>query len=98
MHTQLRKLRERLNSVALTDHWPEARIHSVSLFENLESHFFDRVDGEADLARFQASGIPNRHACLHGVIDYQTFQHSVNSLIFADYLLRMLISIKSETP
>ncbi len=95
--TLLRGLRERLNEVALQDHIPEARIAGFKLFESLERHFFDRIESLTDLARFEASGIPNRHACVHGMIDYDTFQHSINSLIFADYIVRMVAVVRSTS-
>ena len=41
---------------------------------------------------FKDNPVPNRHAAEHGVASYSTHKHSMNMLIFTDYIFRSLPS------
>lgn len=84
---QLRPFRDSLMSAIPLRGAGNQQIGTIWLFKILESHLFEHVDNEADLARFTASPIPNRHACIHGLVDYNSYQSSINSLIIATYVL-----------
>lgn len=93
--TSLKELRRRLARLPLASHLNDPRSRALSLFTALESHFFQKVVTEEALAMFQASGIPNRHACVHGLIDYNSFQNSLNMLILADYCYSAIGRVRS---
>lgn len=88
-HTRLTPLRKLFMSEGLSTSFPRPVLISVKLWEKLDAHCFDKVDTPEAFERFAASGVPNRHACMHGVIDYCTFQHSVNALILAQYVIQL---------
>ena len=44
-------------------------------------------DNAIDLRSIQS---PNRHAAMHGLVPYPTHKHSLNMLILADYVFRVL--------
>lgn len=94
-NTKWPELRKRMADYDLAALCPPPRLKNFKLFEKLEEHLFEQVDTADAFDRFCASGIPNRHACVHGVIDYHTFQHSLNSLIIAVYALKMTLLVKS---
>ena len=48
--------------------------------------------------RFSSLSIPNRHAVIHGLVDYQPEKNSLNSIFIASYVFQMITAIKiSET-
>lgn len=83
--TNLNELRTRLVRLPIAVHVADPRSRALSLMTTLDTHLFEKVDTEEALFKFEASGIPNRHACMHGVIDYNSFQNSMNMLIIAQY-------------
>ncbi|WID95722.1 hypothetical protein QO058_23670 [Bosea vestrisii] len=94
--THLRHLRGLLSSKLSLENLPAPKVHSFKLYSKLEAHFFDPVSSPEAYDRFLASGVPNRHACVHGIIDYSSFQHSINSLILASYVIRMVAFVKAN--
>lgn len=62
-------------------------IAAFELFRALDEHMYTHVKTEEALRKFQQSAIPNRHAAIHGLIDYSEEQHSLNALFMADYIL-----------
>lgn len=86
--TQLKSLRDRLGAMPLREHGRP--IDGVWLFSTLEGHLVDHVRTQEQVDRFKASGIPNRHACIHGIIDYRTFQSSMNAILLALYVFEMV--------
>lgn len=86
--TQLKSLRDRLGAMPLQEHGRP--IDGLWLFSMLEGHLVDHVRTQEQVDRFKASGIPNRHACIHGIIDYRTFQSSMNAILMALYVFEMV--------
>lgn len=83
--TTLKELRRRLGQLPASEHTSDPRDRALYLFAALETHLFEEIKSEEALQKFEASGIPNRHACVHGLIDYSTYQNSLNMLILAGY-------------
>lgn len=83
--TKLKELRRRLGELPASEHTRDPRSRALYLFAALETHLFEDIDSEEALQKFEASGIPNRHACVRGLIDYNSYQNSLNMLILADY-------------
>lgn len=61
------------------------------LFSRLIQHIYERVDPDRQVT-FANDHVPNRHAALHGLVRYSTHKHSMNMLILADYVFRILPS------
>lgn len=67
----------------------------IELFKIFESHIYERVEeGEANIAKYVADPIPNRHAALHGFVSYSTAQSSLNALIMTDFIFHVISKIK----
>lgn len=66
----------------------------LRLFKKLESHLYMSVWDEAGLANVAADAVPNRHAAIHGFIDYSTMQNSMNTIIMADFIFQLFGSLQ----
>ena len=72
-------------------------IPAFDLFPVLVNHLYNNVKKPEDMKYFKNSPLPNRHAAIHGLIRYHTVQHSLNSIIIADYAFSLLSELsKSE--
>lgn len=83
--TSVKALRSHLLNLPLTTHRAGPQHRFLHLLIALESHIFEHVKTADALAKYRASKVPNRHACMHGLVDYNSFQSSLNMLILADY-------------
>ena len=54
-------------------------------------HMFEWVQ---DRAQIEGEPIPNRHAVTHGWVAYSSMQDSLNTIICADYIFRLITSFK----
>jgi len=64
-----------------------------SLYQKLDRHLYMRVETPEALAVAEADPVPNRHAALHGLVDYSSMQNSMNMIIMADFIFRPLGAI-----
>lgn len=72
-------------------------IPALDLFPVLVDHLYKSVKKPEDMKYFKNSPLPNRHAAIHGLIRYHTVQHSLNSIIIADYAFFLFSELsKSE--
>lgn len=69
----------------------------LDLLEILDAHFYDKVKTIETLSRFQADKIPNRHAAIHGLIEYGSFENSLNTLIVADYVFFIISQLRKQS-
>lgn len=88
----LRMLRKTLKEAPVTAIL--AHVAPIRLFNILDTHIYDPVKTLEALDRFTKDPVPNRHAVVHGVINYTTWVHSLNSLIVADYIFMVIDSLK----
>ena len=56
---------------------------------------FRNVDNEKHLEILKKHPIPNRHAAIHGLVEYSTMQSSLNSIFIAEYVFRSVSSMKN---
>ncbi len=56
---------------------------------------FRNVDNKKHLEILKQYPVPNRHAAIHGLVEYSTPQTSLNSIFIAEYVFRSINSIKS---
>ncbi|KAB1108866.1 hypothetical protein F4V89_28630, partial [Neorhizobium galegae] len=71
----------------IRNHW------EMKLFEKLTSHLYEDVR-EHNIQRFLDDPVPNRHAAVHGLIDYGTLKNSVNVIIMAVYTFTIISSLR----
>lgn len=69
---------------------------AVRLVEFLSEHMFEHVNTPQDQARFAADPVPNRHAVVHGLVEYRSAQNSLNMIFLADFLLRVIGLLKEQ--
>lgn len=69
------------------------RSFDLTLYNKLNSHMYKKVD-DSNRQTIAADPVPNRHAALHGIVSYSSAQNSINTLIMADYILRLVTSLK----
>jgi hypothetical protein len=72
---------------------------TLSLFHKLDQHIYERVKSPEQVARCAEDPVPNRHAALHGLVVYSTQEHSLNTLIMADfvfYLIHQMVLLDEE--
>ena len=63
------------------------------LFGRVFDHLFVRFDG---VQPADARAAPNRHAAAHGWAIYSSQQDSLNTIICADYVFRMVTSFRER--
>ncbi len=68
----------------------------MALYQCLDDHLYSQLKTAEALEAARLDPIPNRHAAIHGLIDYDTHQSSVNALIMADYVLQVFTAVKAD--
>lgn len=70
--------------------------YAMDLLKRLENHLYAHVgEDPAEIARWAADPVPNRHAALHGIVVYSTRQHAINTLIMADFIFHLVGAVKA---
>ena len=85
-------LHEVINKKNLEDFAPD-NIYDLRLFGYLINVLYKNGSKRKE---FQGENFPNRHAALHGWILYSTREDSLNIIIFADYILRLVPLFKGS--
>lgn len=67
----------------------------LQLFEKLEGHMYMSVWDKTALQKVADDPVPNRHAAIHGFVDYSCMQNSINALIMADFMFQLFSTLKS---
>jgi hypothetical protein len=67
-----------------------------ALYRRLAEHMYLPVRTAEEIEKFDRDSVPNRHASIHGRVVYKTFQHSINMLVMADFLLNAIATIKKN--
>jgi hypothetical protein len=65
----------------------------VSIFMN---HIYRKISCSDDIVYFTDNSIPNRHACIHRIIVYDKFYHSLNTIFIADCVFNMIELIRDN--
>lgn len=93
--TSQRRLRE-LASEFYSDQIQPGGFRGMTLFQCLDDHLYSRVKTADALEAARNDPVPNRHAAIHGLVDYDSHQSSVNVLIMADYVLQVFSAVKAS--
>ena len=70
---------------------------SDSAFDDGVFGLFTHVS-DSDLHRLKDDPVPNRHAALHGYVEYATHQNSLNTIFIAEYVFRVITSLRNDDP
>ena len=68
---------------------------NLVLFWKVSKHAYRNVDNST-LSEIKADDSPNRHAAMHGLVDYSSKKNSINMIVMADYMLQFFSSIDVE--
>ena len=79
------KIEKAIEEKYLEDLTPDNWFNLV-LFDLLINHLYR--DGK-NIKDFRGNPFPNRHAALHGWLDYPSQKNSLSTIIFADYIYRL---------
>lgn len=67
-----------------------SHVAPFDLFRILDNHLYATVKTPEALMRFEGDPIPNRHAAIHGLIEYTEELHSLNTIFMADYVFFLI--------
>jgi hypothetical protein len=68
---------------------------------NIYYHTYAPVKTLEDISKFELDSVPNRHACIHGLVKYKSMHTSLNSLFLAEFVYEFFdncLSNKITTP
>lgn len=65
---------------------------NLLLFMKMARHLYRHVD-DSNLSEIEIDDSPNRHAALHGLVDYSDKKNSINMIVMADYMFQFLSAI-----
>jgi len=89
-------LRKLAGELVLSD-YDVAGFYAIAVFERFEDHVYADVN-EKNLSKFANDPVPNRHAAIHGYFGYNSRQSSLNTILLADYALKLLNAAKMSQP
>lgn len=93
--TSQRRLRE-LAGELYADQIEPGGFRGMTLFQCLDEHLYEQVKTVEKLEAARQDPVPNRHAAIHGLVDYDNHQSSINVLIMADYVLQVFSAVKAS--
>jgi hypothetical protein len=67
--------------------------YALGLYERLTDHLYVKV-GVANRGNFERDLVPNRHAAIHGLIVYNSFWHSLNTIFMTDFAFQVVSAVK----
>jgi hypothetical protein len=68
----------------------------ITLHRCIQDHVYKKVRTIDEIKEAEKNPTPNRHAVSHGIVIYKTQKSSVNSIIIADYIFRLVDDIKNN--
>ncbi|MCW4462666.1 hypothetical protein OK349_13190 [Sphingomonas sp. BT-65] len=68
----------------------------LNLYHKLDEHLYKNIGSKPKhIRRYEKDPVPNRHASIHGLVSYATFQNSINMLIMADFMYHLFSGMKT---
>lgn len=67
---------------------------AVGLYNRLTDHLYVKVAAN-NRGKFEQDSVPNRHAAIHGLIVYNSFWHSLNTIFMTDFAYQVVSAIKA---
>jgi hypothetical protein len=94
--TSLRSFRKFVEELGLSEALELGGFSVFSLMETLIDRLYSEAKDPAQIELLRSDPIPNRHACLHGIISYNTAKNSINMLVMADFVYRVVGLLKAN--
>lgn len=91
--TSQSELKELAGRLGLQDTQPGG-MYAMSLFRKFLKHLYDHANTVEQLEALAVDSVPNRHACLHGLLSYASQQNSVNALVMTDFVFQIVCALK----
>ena len=88
---------KQLGSDLTLEQFPDA-ILGMPTWEKFVSHVYSPAETPAQVSNLDGHPVPNRHAAIHGVVDYHTQVQSLNALFLVDFMLRLLPNVNYLNP
>ncbi|ULB11821.1 hypothetical protein ORIO_18455 [Cereibacter azotoformans] len=66
------------------------------IYLRISEHIYKSIKDPQERERFVQDPIPNRHAAIHGIICYDRFEHSLNTIILAHFLFHEVHLVKNR--
>lgn len=91
--TNLTGLRSALGKLPL--HVVGSADFGVNLYQRVMDHLYKNIGtSPSRIGKYANDPVPNRHASLHGLVSYSSFQNSINMLIMADFMFHVISGMK----
>ena len=69
--------------------------HAFTVIDKLREHPYARVERDRDSTeRFKFDAVPNRHASVHGFVNYSSPKNAFNMLVLAEFLFTLIMRIR----
>ncbi len=86
--TSQKQLRKRVGDLAPSQVNPGGLL-ALNLYKLIDRHIYEHVGAENKVF-FESSSIPNRHAVVHGIIEYNSLKNSLNTIFLYDYIAQVI--------
>jgi hypothetical protein len=92
-----RSLQEDAGELGLSETGPQG-LMSLSLFRRLTEHLYLNIgDDEVIRSRMEKDPVPNRHATIHGLVNYSSFKNSLNTIFMTNYVFQVIRALKARS-
>ena len=71
-----------------------AGVCGMNLYRRLSSHLYVAVLDDDARRRFAEDPVPNRHAVVHGLVEYSSMQNSLNAIFMTEFLFATIIWLR----
>lgn len=89
-------LREQLKEYSIHDLSGDDFLGGLRFYLKLEEHMYSPAKNPDLLAKIQSDPVPNRHAAVHGYVSYNTHKSSINSILVAHFMYRLIALVKGR--
>lgn len=73
-----------------------AGFYGLNLYRRLSSHLYESVTDDDARQRFAGDPVPNRHAAVHGLVEYSSMQNSLNAIFMTDFVFLTISWLRSQ--
>lgn len=70
--------------------------YGLSFYKKLVDHLYVDVNDDNSISTIANDAVPNRHAAVHGLVIYSSFQNSINSILMTDYVFQIIHIFKRQ--
>lgn len=67
----------------------------IAQFARMSGHLYEEAKTPELVAKLAGDPVPNRHAAVHGLVEYRTLQSSLNALIMTEFMFQVVTALKA---